>query len=191
MSHPSDIPTLKFRKALNNEQDILFIMDAYNSCINWLEDSKDIPDQWPKETGYGTRPHIESSIADSSIAQLEDGTDVAVYAIVDQRSSYIPVLEGEDTSSEIFLKGMAVHRQFEKRRIGEAIIHLAREEARRKGKNFLRLDCFRGNGTGEGLVRYYEKVGFKRVRPFDVPFNQDADEDKKRYWHGMLMEWEI
>ncbi|GAC76973.1 LAMMER dual specificity kinases [Moesziomyces antarcticus T-34] len=56
------------------------------------------------------------------------------------------------------------------------LIPLAERQARALGKIIFYGDCWRGNN--DGLIKYYERLGFQPVGPFEVP-------DK----HGPNLEW--
>jgi ribosomal protein S18 acetylase RimI-like enzyme len=63
---------------------------------------------------------------------------------------------------------LAVRKDRPLRGLGELLLAWAADRTRENGRPLLRLDCL---ATNESLIRYYEGVGFRRVRvaPHPVP----------------------
>ncbi len=56
-----------------------------------------------------------------------------------------------------YINRMAVRRKHAGKKYGQQIVEWAENEARKRGKKKLRLDC------GEELGKYYDKLGFKKI----------------------------
>jgi GNAT superfamily N-acetyltransferase len=174
-----------------------------NSCIAWLVNEKDTPEQWGAKTwgveddGQHTDKFIGFGI--NAVEMVPPGKServtVALYG-TGSRMPYVPkdpkLGEGEeeDLSSEHYLKVLIVHRKYKGHKLGERLIQMAKQEAKEKGKEVLRLDCYRSlekDGVPtDGLVKYYERNGFKPVRPFTVWV-----ESRQINWPGMLLEMKL
>lgn len=57
----------------------------------------------------------------------------------------------------LYVHGLTVRRSFAGREIGRAMLRWAEEQARARGKTYLRLDC---NADNPALRSYYERAGF-------------------------------
>jgi len=193
-------PELHLRQAQYNDNDRSVICEILNSCIHWLNTEKCIAEQWGSEQITNiTRADYYIDLGVNIVEMIPPGEreriPVAIFG-TGKRKSYVPrdssLPEGveEDLDGELYLTNLMVHRKYKGHGIGERLIDMAINEAREKGKKWLRADCFRGtmkNGVlYNPLVMYYQRFGFKPVRPFDVSF-----EEMHIYYMGMLIELSV
>jgi ribosomal protein S18 acetylase RimI-like enzyme len=67
---------------------------------------------------------------------------------------------GDFTNEGAYVSRLTVKRSAAGRNIGRKMIDWAEQQARAKGRKYLRLDCGHDN---ERLLAYYDKAGFQRV----------------------------
>lgn len=67
---------------------------------------------------------------------------------------------------ELYVNLLLTSRRFAGHGIGARLLSHARALATRQGVSLMRVDCHRG--PDESLIRYYERNGFVRSRPFTV-----------------------
>jgi GNAT superfamily N-acetyltransferase len=198
-----EAPELFLRPAGFNDTDRAIVGDVFNSCITWLNAEKDTPEQW------GDEPWSKDQIAEKADKHIKLGLSVVEMVPPDEtaqervpvaiygtgpRMPYVPAdperEEEKDMAKELYLMVMIVHRKFKGFSIGERLIQMAKEEAREKGKEWLRVDCYGGvekDGVlRDGLARYYQRNGFVAVRPFTVRI-----EARKIDWPGLLLEQRV
>jgi len=77
-----------------------------------------------------------------------------------------PFWTPEEARSSLFIHRLAVARAHAGRGLGRALLDFARSEARRRGCQWLRLDCV---GDNEGLKTYYKREGFSLVKIIPLP----------------------
>lgn len=151
-----------------------------------------------KREGAGTYV-ITISKPNEENEEQEDEVPVGVIAL-GERHDYIRALENspsdpwpelikESPAEELYLAYLAVHRTYKGLAIGDAALEFAKHEAKRAGKSVLRTDTFAATRWGEGkdgLVRWYEKRGMKRLREYVI-----KDEKAGREVDGVLMEVDV
>ena len=69
-----------------------------------------------------------------------------------------PFFWGARPPDAVYLHKLAVRRQFAGRRLGELVVAWVADEAARRGRQFVRLDCQRDL---PGIREYYERLGFE------------------------------
>jgi GNAT superfamily N-acetyltransferase len=69
-----------------------------------------------------------------------------------------PKYWGERPPDAVYLHKLAVRRAYAGRRLGVRIVEWIGEEAKRRGRGFIRLDCQRDL---HGIREYYERLGFE------------------------------
>jgi len=118
---------------------------------------------------------------------------VAVYG-TGKRMPYVPAdpdrEEEKDIEKEHYLMVLIVHRKFSGFKLGDRLIRMAKQEAKDKGKEWLRVDCY-GGVEKDGVLRddlskYYQRNGFVPVRSFKV-WNEARQFD----WPGTLLEQRV
>ena len=75
---------------------------------------------------------------------------------------YVPPIE----ERELYVRLLISSRRFKGQQIGARLVDFARDEARKRGIDLLRVDCY--SGPDEKLVRFYESVGFTRTERINV-----------------------
>lgn len=85
---------------------------------------------------------------------LDDDLPCAFFSLEETPSIWWP----KDDSAALYLGGMVVDGRLRGRRIGTGIIEWCVEEALRRGRTCVRLDCHAGNLW---LCGYYEAHGFR------------------------------
>lgn len=85
-----------------------------------------------------------------------------------------PVFWPQVSDDSGFIHRLSVRRKFAGTGIAREMVEWARQEARRRGKTYLRLECEAGRPK---LCAFYEEMSFQRldlrqVGPFDMAFYQ-------------------
>jgi len=199
-------PELFLRPAESNDQDRAIVTEVFNSCITWLNAEKDTPEQWgsvpwtQEESKVKADKHIKMGV--NIVEMVPPGSDagekervpVAIYG-TGKRMPYVPAdpnreEEKDYANDELYLMVLIVHRNYKGLQIGERLIQTAKQEAKDKGKVWLRVDCYGGvekDGVlQDGLAKYYQRNGFKPVRSFKerIPARQFD-------WPGLLQEMKV
>lgn len=91
-----------------------------------------------------------------------DGRPAGVMAVAPRPPSYVAPID----EPELYITLLVTGRAFAGHGVGGALIGKARDEARAKGADLLRVDCY-GGGDGR-LVEYYRRNGFEPVAQFRV-----------------------
>ena len=130
--------------------------------------------RWQRERGFDVwREFDPARIAeDISAARVYVGKiGGAICATVTLVESD-PLVWGADAAEALYIHKLASSRSLPG--AGARVIEWTQEEARRRGKKWLRLDTWNGN---PGMRAYYEKQGFRHVRdeffPPDSPLPAD------------------
>lgn len=79
---------------------------------------------------------------------------------------------------ELYLRLLVTSRKHKGQGIGGRLVSFARDEAKRRSIDLLRVDCY--GGDDQSLVRFYESAGFVRAFPFTVG-----------EWPGMVLEQRV
>jgi len=196
-------PELFLRAAQYNDNDRAIIAEVFSSCIEWLNAEKATPEQW------GSHPWRKDQINEKADKVIKLGINIVemkpegaqqkvpigLYG-TGERMPYVPkdpkLSEGEeeDLSNELYLRVLLIHRKYKGHGIGSRLVQKAKEEAREKGKDWLRLDCYGGvekDGLRrDGLLKYYQSKGFTPVRPFAI-----WDKERECDWPGMIVEMKV
>ena len=181
--------SLTLRRVTTSDHDIKAFMSLFDRRIEWLNASKGIHEHWGREPWSqtrGTEP-AEKILKSGDPAwfvldTLGDEMKEVAALMIGSRMPYVTFEDGEKAEEELYLKVLVVDPAFSGKNIGGRLIGKAKEEARKQCVKWLRIDCFRGDPEQgkDGLVKYYERMGFERVRPFVV--------GEKENWTGMLMQ---
>jgi ribosomal protein S18 acetylase RimI-like enzyme len=106
---------------------------------------------------------------------------------LDQGHLYVAIAEGQIVGTIVFkwedakvwgdeppvagyVHMLAVRKDRPLSGVGELLLSWAAERTRENRRSLLRLDCL---ATNDGLVRYYEGLGFRRVRQVPRPYPGD------------------
>jgi GNAT superfamily N-acetyltransferase len=109
-------------------------------------------DQWP--VPY-PQDELRQAVDSGTLYVAEvDGERVATFVMLLDD----PKFWGEQPPDAVYLHKLAVRRAFAGRGLGAQIVDWIGEEAARRGRAFIRLDCQRDL---PGIRRYYEGLGFE------------------------------
>ena len=167
------------RLRLAGPADVPALLAIYDARVAWLV-ARGRTGQW------GDRPFSQSPQWIDRIEAhvrrrwlwlaVDDHGPLGAMAVTDEPPFYVPPA-GEP---ERYIKGFVTALGPAARGAGAALWRNAERIAARDGVALLRLDCYHG-GDGK-LVRYYEGVGFRRVRNLTVNFP-----DPPSTYHGCLL----
>ncbi|WP_018658236.1 GNAT family N-acetyltransferase [Actinomadura flavalba] len=145
--------------------DAPIVLELLDTAVAWLA-REERTGQWGTEP-WSTVParvaRIEGLTRDGDVWLAERDGDV-VGAMVLTREP-MPYVEPVD-EPEVYVSLLVTDRSRPGGGAGAALLEHARAEAARVGADLLRVDCYAGDDGA--LVRYYERHGFTRVRPFTV-----------------------
>lgn len=145
--------------------DVDLILGFFDEAIEWLV-ARGSSGQWgtepasadPKRVAY-----VTGLAADPGLRIAEIGGEPAgALVVAEERGRNIPEVD----ERELYIRLLITSRRFLGKGIGGRLIEYAFDEARRRGIDLVRVDCWAG-GDGE-LQRYYEGQGFKPTVRFDV-----------------------
>lgn len=145
--------------------DLPAVMAMFDEAVAWMV-SRGNTRQWGTEP-WSTQPEKVASVgkrveeADLWLAEL-DGVPVGALITDDEPNAYVEPVD----EPELFVNLLLVSRRYAGHDIGARLLAYAGTLAADKGVALIRVDCYRGED--EQLVRYYERNGFVRTRPFTV-----------------------
>ena len=113
------------------------------------------PGSWPE-------PAISSAIARGEVWVVRgDSSLAATLSLLDAD----PEIWGPSAGRELYLHKLVTARERAGERLGARLLDWAREQARARGRSWLRLDCVSGNPF---LRRYYADAGFAERGEVDL-----------------------
>lgn len=133
------------------------VAELLNQGSRWLHERG--IEQWPVEF---TQEAIAELVGRESTWLARSGDQAVATVTVtwaDER------FWGTQPSIAAYVHRLAVARDLAGAGIGGRVLDWAGSHSRRHGRQWLRLDCGRGN---TGLRRYYEDLGFRHVRDVDL-----------------------
>jgi len=141
---------------------VLALMD---DAVAWLT-AQGRTDQWGAEPFSGDEKKTEFirklvEAGDLFIAEI-DGEPAGALIVHEAPMPYVPPVE----ERELYVRLLVTSRRHKGQGIGAELVAFAREEARKRGIDLLRVDCY--SGPDEKLVRFYESVGFTRTERINV-----------------------
>jgi ribosomal protein S18 acetylase RimI-like enzyme len=140
---------LSFRRVAPSDEAAL--REIYDGIGAWLHDVKGITTQWDRVTPAGLIRVLLH--ADETYLALRDGE--AVGAV---RVAAAPAVGLESWRDDaLYVYSLAVRRRVAGQGLGQQILAWVEEQARARGRRYLRLDCMADNAR---LVRYYVDLGF-------------------------------
>jgi len=167
-------PELSFRVGAPADAD--WLLGLFDGAIAWLV-ARGQPGQWGSEPFSSREParaHVAELCASGELRVCSlDGEDVAAVAL----GAHPPHVQPIDCP-ELYINLLLVSRAHARRGIGEGLVDRARAEARRRGAEALRVDCWAG---APALVAWYETRGFIRSSVFTVDLDRGA-------WTGQVFE---
>jgi GNAT superfamily N-acetyltransferase len=149
----------------------------FDEAVEWLV-ARGSSKQWGTEPWSRVPKRVERVVvmaADPGLRVAMVGGEPAGALIVSEEpDSHVPSVD----ERELYIRLLITSRRFTGRRVGGRLIEYALDEARRRGIDLVRVDCWAG---GDGaLQRYYESHGFKPTVRFTV------DE-----WVGQVLEQRV
>jgi GNAT superfamily N-acetyltransferase len=156
------IPTVR----TGGSADLPALLGLLDGAVEWLV-ARGITEQWGSER-YSASPvrvaHVEEYLRDHTARIAEDGLGrvIGVCVLADRPPSYVEPLAGP----EIYLRLLVTDRARSGSGIGAALVADAREIARERGLDLLRVDCYAG--AGGRLVDQYRRQGFRPTEAFSV-----------------------
>jgi GNAT superfamily N-acetyltransferase len=162
------------------ETDVPALLAHYDARVAWLV-AQDRTGQWgtkPLSEVPHWRELVASRVAsgDTWVAEAA-GAVVGAVTLRGKPPFYVDTVD----EPEIYVSGLISAPGPAGHGVGAALWRQAETVARQHGAALLRLDCYAGD-DGK-LVRYYESLGFRQVRPLVVHFD-GADKP----YDGMLLE---
>lgn len=143
--------SLTFRQVTPADLDAVYAM--YCGVCLWLNDARGITEQWPRE------------VDKQEIGELFETGELYVALWQDEIAGAFRLNERDhhwdDDGAALYVHAFAVNRTFKGQGIGQAMLDWAGDEARRRGKHFVRLDCMNENPR---LKQVYTDAGFE-LRP--------------------------
>lgn len=145
--------------------DVPALLEMFDDAVRWLT-SRGSAGQW------GTRPWSEDprriervrgmAAGDGLLIAEIGGAPAGAIVLTELPPAHVPSA-GE---RELYVDGLITARSHTGSGVGTALLTRARTEARARGIELLRVDCWAG---GDGaLVRYYRRQGFVPTETFDV-----------------------
>ncbi|MDS0137293.1 MULTISPECIES: GNAT family N-acetyltransferase [unclassified Amycolatopsis] len=153
------------------------LLRFFDEAVEWLA-ARGSSKQW------GTEPwsrvpkrvdRVQGMAADPGLRiAMVDGEPAGALIVSEDHDPHVPAVD----ERELYIRLLITSRRFAGRRVGGRLVEYALDEARRRGIDLVRVDCWAG-GDGD-LQRYYEGQGFKPTVRFDV------DE-----WVGQVLEQRV
>ncbi len=157
----------------NDETSILSIFDI---AVKWLTD-KGLSAQWGTES-FSEKTEMISKVQEwinqgNSYVAIINDTIVGFISLVRHPPAYVGELHGLIQKGSFYIASLVTDRHQKGLGIGTELLHFAEALAEKKNHKWIYLDCWNGESS---LIGYYEKAGFKTMKPFFVGT-----------WKGVLM----
>ncbi|SEO58292.1 GNAT family N-acetyltransferase [Amycolatopsis saalfeldensis] len=141
------------------------LLGFFDEAVEWLV-ARGSSGQWGAEPWSAQPKRIEQArvlAADPGLRIAEvDGVAAGALIVAEECPEHVPKA-GE---RELYIRLLITSRRFGGHGVGARLIEYALDEAKRRGIELVRVDCWAG-GDGD-LQRYYEGQGFKPTVRFDV-----------------------
>ena len=145
--------------------DVDTLLRFFDEAVEWLV-ARGSSKQWGTEPWSGVPKRVErvkGMAADPGLRiAMVDGEAAGALIVSEEHDVHVPPVN----ERELYIRLLITSRRFAGQRIGGRLIEYALDEARRRGIDLVRVDCWAG-GDGE-LQRYYESQGFKPTVRFTV-----------------------
>jgi ribosomal protein S18 acetylase RimI-like enzyme len=161
MSHNN----LIFRPATLADLDVTF--EVYRQVCLWLYDTLSITNQWDREP---VREEIRELVNSGELYLVLRQNEVAGVFKLNEKDHH-----WADDGSALYVHAFAVNRKFKGLGIGQAMLNWAADEGRRRGKQFMRLDCMNENAR---LKQVYLDAGME-PRPQNPQYDWSALFERK------------
>jgi GNAT superfamily N-acetyltransferase len=139
---------------LARPDDLESVYEVYRGVCLWLNDALGITDQWDREVSKEEIQELVNS-GQLHIALLQ-GNVAGAFKLNEHDHHW------DDDGAALYVHAFAVNRQFKGQGIGKTMLDWAVDEARRRGKQSVRLDCMNGNLR---LKQVYLDAGFALCPP--------------------------
>jgi ribosomal protein S18 acetylase RimI-like enzyme len=135
---------------LATPEDVEPVYQLYCDVCWWLHNVRGITHQWE---GEPAKQEIQDMVASGQLylALLQD--EVTGAFKLNERDQH-----WDDDGAALYVHAFAVNRSFKGRGIGQRMLDWAGDEARRRGKQVVRLDCMNENSR---LQQVYTDAGFE------------------------------
>ncbi len=110
--------------------------------------------------------------------------DIAACVVLQETDERMWNEAGKDNTA-LYIHRLCVGDSYRGMGVGEAVVDLAAEQARIKGKTKLRLDC---PHDVPGLVGVYQRLGFEIVEQRDIPASPGRRNPDKTVYKAALFE---
>jgi GNAT superfamily N-acetyltransferase len=144
--------------------DAAVVLDLFDAAVRWLV-SRGLTGQWGTEPFSADPKRVAAAEGWASGGGLRicerDGEPVGAL-VVGEAPAYVPAA----TEPEVYVVVLVTARTGAARGAGRALLAAADREARARGVDRLRVDCFAGHDGA--LVRFYESAGYERLTTFFV-----------------------
>ncbi|MEU4246504.1 GNAT family N-acetyltransferase [Amycolatopsis sp. NPDC026612] len=141
------------------------LLRFFDEAVEWLI-ARGSSKQWGTEPWSRVPKRIDAvkgMAADPGLRiAVVDGEPAGALIVSEDHDQHVPAVD----ERELYIRLLITSRRFAGRRVGGRLVEYALDEARRRGIDLVRVDCWAG-GDGE-LQRYYEGQGFKPTVRFDV-----------------------
>ncbi|SFO65605.1 GNAT family N-acetyltransferase [Amycolatopsis rubida] len=140
------------------------VLGFFDDAVAWLV-ARGSAGQW------GTEPwskipkraeRVREYAADPEFRMAEIDGKPAGALILGQAMPYVPPVD----EPELYVRLLITSRQFTGQRVGSRLLRHSMDEAKRRGIDLVRVDCWAG-GDGD-LPRYYQSQGFTPAEQFTV-----------------------
>lgn len=153
------------------------LLGFFDEAVEWLV-ARGSSKQWGTEPWSGVPKRVErvkGMAADPGLRiAVVDGEAAGALIVSEEHDVHVPPVE----ERELYIRLLITSRRFTGHGVGARLIEYALDEARRRGIDLVRVDCWAG-GDGD-LQRYYESQGFRPT----VRFNVDE-------WVGQVLEQRV
>jgi GNAT superfamily N-acetyltransferase len=144
-----------------SREDAPALLALFDEAVSWLV-ARGQPGQWGAEPWSESERHREfvADLASSGLTVAEDGGDVVGALVVGEPMRYVEPAD----EPELYIRLLITSRRRAGEGLGSRLVELAREDARARGVELLRVDCY----AAPPLVAWYESQGFEVVAPLHV-----------------------
>ena len=139
------------------------LVELFDDAIGWLV-AQGQPEQWGSEPLAGSVAGREfgAALAGSGGLWIAERDREAVGALV--LGAEAPEYAPEIDQPEVYIEWLLTRRRYAGQGLGARLIALAIREARARGCEVLRVDCWAG---ASGLVDWYQRQGFTPVGQYE------------------------
>lgn len=159
---------MSFRIVLASLDDLSVVLSILRDASQWLATLG--TDQWQyPPNAEKVRQSIE---AGTLYLLVDDRTNISIGTItITEKADPDFWRQEDDPSSALYINRMAVRQDYAGRSLGAEMLEWATQEAKARGKTWLRLDAWR---TNEALHNYYRAQGFDLVRTEKQPHRRSG-----------------